>query len=307
MSLRVFDANAVRRHAPMAAVIREVRQALIRSNAGEFEAPQRMAFGDGYGLVMPVYHPQTQSMVVKSLTLDKARNPLIKGTVCWLGAGDADPFMADAPTVTSLRTAAIVGVAADLLASPDADTAVIYGAGVQGIEQARALLEVRKLRRLTMVSRTLETARKAAAILTEELPNLCVDATTDPASILPEADIIGCATTSRVPLFEREKVKAGSFIAAIGSYTPVMHEIPQKLLAAAGHVYVDDVSACLEESGEIIDAIASDLLSVHDLIPLGQALQTRPTADTTVKIFKSVGFAPQDWAVMQVLAKANAA
>ena len=306
MTMRLFDAKAVRAHAPMASVIAAVRDALLRLDRGEFEAPQRLSFGAGFGLVMPVYHAASRSLAIKSLTLDAGRTPLIKGTVSLVQSGDSDPIIADAPTVTAMRTAALVGLAADLFAAPEARKAVIFGAGAQGIEQARALIAVRPLTTLTFLSRSFTSARDAAGLLQREMPQLTIAAATEAKSHLAEADIIGCATTSREALFSAAEIKAGAFVAAIGAYRPDMHELPQDLLGAAPEVYVDDVEACLVESGEIITALDTGRLSLRQLVPLGQVVRGAPPAKGGTTVFKSVGVAPLDWAVMQVLAASAA-
>ncbi|GAB0114917.1 ornithine cyclodeaminase family protein [Acidisoma sp. C75] len=310
MSLRLFDAAAVREHAPIRAVIEAVRDALIRHQQGEFDCPQRLSFDQSFGLVMPVYHRQSRTLAIKSLTLDPARVPLIKGTVSLVAGGAEDPVIADAPMVTALRTAALFGLATDLFAPPDASRAVIFGTGAQGLEQARALVAVRPITALTLVSRSHETALAAAERLRGEMPQLRILAAREPEAALREADIVGCATTARAPLFAAEAIKPGAFIGAIGSYRPDMHELPQELLAAAGRIYVDDVEACLVESGEIITALAAGRIGREQLIPLGEvardAGETPPprAASGAPRIFKSVGVAPLDWAVMRVLAAA---
>ncbi len=304
MSMRLFDAAAVRAHAPMAAVIAAVRDALIRFEQGEFETPQRLSFDAGFGLVMPVYHRPTRSIAIKSLTLDAARLPLIKGTVALIQAGTADPVMADAPTVTALRTAAMVGLAADIFAAPDARLAVVFGAGAQAIEQVRALVEVRSLTDIVLVGRNFDRALQAVDLLGRELPQLRLEASTTATPFLAGADIIGCATTSCTPLFAAAALKPGAFVAAIGSYTPAMHELPQDLLGTVARVYVDHIDACLAESGEIIAAVKSGLLVNAQLVPLSRALQIPVDIPGGTTVFKSVGVAPLDWAVMQVLAAA---
>jgi ornithine cyclodeaminase len=146
-------------------------------------------------------------------------------------------------------------LAADFLAPATVRKAVVFGTGAQGIEQARALLAVRPLTHVVFVGRNPDRAERAAQTLADETPGLRVDAVTDARAHLEDADIIGCATPSLEPLFDH-RTKENAFFAAIGSYVPAMHDCPA-LLAEVGRVYVDEVQACLEEAGELIDALAA--------------------------------------------------
>ena len=89
---------------------------------------------------------------------------------------------------------------------------------------------------------------------------------------------------------------------AIGSYRPVMRELPEDLLATAGVVVVDQVEAALSEAGEIIRAVRQRRAAA------GVARRTRCGAGESAAaaegrtVFKSVGVAVQDWAVARLLA-----
>jgi ornithine cyclodeaminase len=91
---------------------------------------------------------------------------------------------------------------------------------------------------------------------------------------------------------------------AIGAYRPAMRELPDELLADAA-VVVDDRAAVLEESGEVIHALEAGVISVDDLTELGPALASaaaRPRRPGRTA-FKTVGIAPQDWAIAALLAE----
>lgn len=94
---------------------------------------------------------------------------------------------------------------------------------------------------------------------------------------------------------------------AIGAYRPTMRELPDELLADA--IVVDERAAVLEESGEIIHAIQAGLIDAADLTELGAALAAgpafaaAPTRRAGRTVFKTVGIAPQDWAVAALLAE----
>ncbi|TAN30056.1 ornithine cyclodeaminase family protein, partial [bacterium] len=160
---------------------------------------------------------------------------------------------------------------------------------------------VRPLSRLTIVDRVEERAELLGVALARDLPQTEIIVSTEVAKAISDVDIVCCATTSLVPLFEAADLPAEVHVNAIGAYRPAMHEIPAELLADS-RTYIDDRHAALTESGEIIDAVAAGLIRESDLVELGVALRgTQSHGGRTV--FKSVGVAMQDWAIADVLAR----
>ncbi len=309
--LRTVAADEVRALVPMGAAIDAVRAAFVALAAGEFEMPTRTALRDGQFLVMSAHHRPSGTAMVKTLSLNFAgREPAITGTVTWNDLERSDHVVADAVSVTALRTGAVSGVATDLLADPEASTCTVIGAGGQAADQVRAMQAVRPLSELTIVSRDLARADRLAAALVEELPGVSIATSNDPGTAVEGRDLVCCATPAQVALFESSSLARTAHVNAIGSFRPVMHELPLDLLADS-FLVVDEIPAVIEESGEVIDALASGaitLASLHELGPLlteqaasaGRAVQLRGGVGRTV--FKSVGVGVQDWAVARLLA-----
>jgi ornithine cyclodeaminase/alanine dehydrogenase-like protein (mu-crystallin family) len=296
----LLNAAETRAALPMPQAIAAVRDAFIGLGEGHFELPPRTVLGDGSALSMAVHHRPTRSTVVKSLSIDFARTPAIVGALVRVGTDSADTLVADAATVTAIRTGAVVGVATDLLAPAGARHLVLVGTGAQAADQLRAVRAVRSLDAVTFVSRRLEAAETFRDGLDAELSGLEVTVTTDLEAALGRADVVCCATPATEPLFRTEWLPGRVHVNAIGSYRLAMRELPDDLLAGAT-VVVDQVEAVLEESGEIDHAIAAGVLAVDALVELSDALAHRPPlADRTV--FKSVGVAVQDWAMGNLLA-----
>src|SRR5262245_65778562 len=68
----------------------------------------------------------------------------------------------DATSVTSVRTAAVSGLATRLLAKPDAGDLALVGSGVEARTHLEAMLGVRTIRRIRVASKTFERARSFA-------------------------------------------------------------------------------------------------------------------------------------------------
>ncbi|MFI5711514.1 ornithine cyclodeaminase family protein [Kribbella sp. NPDC051620] len=297
--MKVLTADDVRRTVSMPAAIDAVREGFVELAAGNFVLPARQIFGDGAVLVMSAYHSPTGTAVVKTIGIDLSQVPAIRATVIWTGRGEQ--LVADGTSITTLRTGAVVGVATDLLAAPDATRLTLIGTGAQAADQVRAVLAVRRIATATITGRNLGRATALAEALAAEFPTVTFTPTTSIDDAIATPDIICCATSSSTPLFDADALPDRVHINAIGAFRPTMRELPRNLLATADLVMVDQREAALDESGEIIDALAAGALTPTALLELGTALTTNPTP-TGRTIFKSVGIGCQDWSITQALA-----
>ena len=301
MSTVLLSAEETRAALSMPDAIVAVRDAFVALGGGEFELPRRTVLGEGSALSMAVHHRPTRSTVVKSISADFTRTPAIVGAVVWVSADSTDVLVADAATVTTIRTGAVVGVATDLLAVPEAHRLVVVGAGGQAADQVRAVCAVRPIEAVTLVARRTPAAVALRDDLGDEVADLDVDITTDLESALENADVVCCATPATEPLFRTRSLPSAVHVNAIGSYRHSMRELPDDLLATAT-VVVDQIEAALAEAGEIDHAIAAGALGAEDLVELSDALERRPARDGRT-VFKSVGVAVQDWALGDLLAR----
>ncbi len=257
--MKVLSAEDVRRTVPMPVAISAVRDAFLELAAGHFVLPARQIFGDGAVLVMSAYHTPTRTAVVKKIGIALDQVPAIRATLIWTGAGEQ--LVADGTSITTLRTGAVVGVATDLLAAPDASRLALLGTGAQAADQVRAVLAVRPITEVAVTGRNAPRAAALATALSTEFPEVTFTPGTSIDDAIATADVICCATSSSTPLFTLGALPERVHINAIGAFRPTMRELPRALLADASVVLVDQLEAALEESGEIIDAITSGTLA----------------------------------------------
>ena len=235
-------------------------------------------YGDGQFLVMSAHHRPTASAMIKTLSLNFERKPAIAGTVVWSETGRLDHLVADAGAVTTLRTGAIVGVATDLLAAPDAGRLTLIGAGAQAPDQVRAVHAVRPLRQLTVV----DTDPSAPGPLIRRwnpswrTPNSVTATDAESAVGTPRSSAARPPRRSRC---SPERAARQVHVNAIGAYRPTMRELPDELLAS-GTVVIDERDAILEESGEIIHALEAGAITEDALTELGAALTSAPSRRT---------------------------
>jgi len=303
MALLPLDDTRTRSILDPVQLIAALRQAFIDLRNGDFELPQRVALANSRYLVMPTRHRPSESLVVKTLSLVPGRRPMIGGLVSWSTAAHDTSVVAPAETITTLRTGAITGLATDLLADRSASSLAIFGAGALAADQVRFVHAVRPLRSVTFVARTPARAADVVARLRPELPDTEFMITRPADRELSGADIVCCATTSEEPLFAADELATAVHVNAVGSFRPAMHEFGADLIDSATAVVVDDLTACMVESGELIDGVRAGVITPDRMIELVTIADSAP-APTGRTIFKSVGIAIQDWAAMDLLARA---
>lgn len=302
MGVVTVSAEEVRKAVSMHEAIAAVRQSFIDLAGGHFEMPTRTALRDGQFLDMATHHRPSGTAMFKTLSLNfTGRQPAILGTVVWSDVDSTEQLVADAGAVTTLRTGAVTGVATDLMAPTSARRLVVIGTGAQAPDQVRAVRAVRPIDHVTLVGRDPSRAEHLAHALTDELSDARVETTQDVVAALTGADVVCCATTARQPLFALDALPEQVHVNAIGAFRPTMRELPDELLGD-GLVVIDEREAILEESGEILHAIAAGAMNSDDMVELGVAL-SEGVNRTPRTSFKSVGVAVQDWAVADLLAR----
>lgn len=205
-------------------------------------------------------------------------------------------------TLTALRTAAAAAVAAQRLASPQAERAALLGTGRQALFQLAALCAVRPIRSVAAWSRTPAGAEAFGRAV--ERMGLAFTAAPTPAAAVRGAQIIVTVTPSTTPLIDLADVAPGAHINAMGSDTQGKRELGGRLMAAA-RVWADDLrqAAQIGECQHLADL--SGVGEIGALITDAGAALVRAPDDITV--FDGTGLALQDLAAANlVIAAAEA-
>jgi ornithine cyclodeaminase/alanine dehydrogenase-like protein (mu-crystallin family) len=221
--------------------------------------------------------------------------PLIHGVYVLFapGTGEVEGVI-DGGALTGLRTAAVSGVATRHLARADARHLVIFGAGTQAHAHLDAMVAVRPVGRVTVVSRTAARAESLAGAARER----GLEARLGDPSAVAEADIVCTCTTSDAPLFDGRELAAGAHVNAVGTYRPDARELDAATLARAARVVVETRAAALEEAGDVVLALREGALSIDGVAELGEVVADRVRREPSdVTVFKSVGMAFEDLVV----------
>ncbi len=201
----------------------------------------------------------------------------------------------DGTYITNYRTGAAGGVAAEVLARPDATRLGVIGAGEQARTQIAAVMRVRQIQEIIIC----DCARARAQALADEVASryqVQVRLAPDPEETTLASDILVTATPSETPLVRRDWVHPGTHINAIGADAAGKQELDPEILKAA-RVVVDDWAQA-SHSGEI-----NVPLSQGDITPdliygsLGEVVAGKKPGRQSpeeITVFDSTGLIIQD-------------
>jgi alanine dehydrogenase len=303
--VRILSREDVRLALPMGRAIEVVKSAFAQLSTGDVEMPQRSSLNvprhNGVTLFMPAYLAADDLMAVKILSVFNNNPalglPLIHALVIVMDSNTGEmAALMDGTNLTALRTGAASGAATDLLARPEASSAAIFGAGVQGRTQLEAVCQVRPVQEAWVYDLTPERAEAFGAEMSQRL-SIPVHIAQNPSEAVRQADIICTATTATSPVFSDADVQPGAHINAVGAYTPNMQEIPVETILRA-KIVIDQREAALAEAGDLLIPLRQGLIGeaeIHvELGAIAAGLELGRSSPEEITLFKSVGVAVQD-------------
>jgi len=213
--------------------------------------------------------------------------------------------MMNASAITAIRTAAVSGVATDLLAREDACNLAIIGSGVQARSHLAAMCEVRLIKQCRVASRHIEHAEKFAEEMRRSF-SFPIEAVATVEDALTGADLIVTATNASEPVVKREWISPGAHLNIVGASTPNAREVDSATMAAAS-VFVDRRESTINEAGDYLFAVRDGAIGPdHIRAELGEALQKDKSGRTSadeITLFKSLGLAVEDLAAAEYLCR----
>jgi ornithine cyclodeaminase len=233
------------------------------------------------------------------------------GVVLLFGAEHGELLaIADASSITAIRTAAVSGLATRLLARPDADRLALLGAGGLAMPHLEAVSSVRPIRELRVWSRSPGRAQELAT-RAQNKRGLKVTVAASAREAVATADVICTITASRTPILEGAWITPGTHVNAVGASLSVARELDTEAVRRS-RLFVDLRESALNEAGDfLIPKNEGAITEQHIMGELGELLTgliagRQDPADIT--LFKSLGLAVEDVAaVRHVYEKALAA
>lgn len=306
MKILILEHSQVEELLPIKECIPLMRDALIALASGKAHHPLRTIFRppDAKGVIglMPSYMSgDSAAFGLKAICVFPG-NPAKgkdahQGAVLLFSAETGELLaMMNASAITAIRTAAVSGVATDLLARADACNLAILGSGVQARSHLVAMSNIRPIKRCRVASRNVEHARKFAEEMREHV-SLPIEPVATVAAALEGADLIVTATNTKEPIVKREWIKDGAHLNLVGACIPSAREADSMTIAAAS-LFVDSRESALNEAGDYILAAADGLIGPHHIrAQLGEVLTGEKPGRTSaeeITIFKSLGIAVED-------------
>ncbi|MHB1110891.1 MAG: ornithine cyclodeaminase family protein [Devosia sp.] len=218
------------------------------------------------------------------------------------GTGRASALVS-ANYLTGVRTGAASAIATKYLSRPDAQTLGIIGTGAQSTYQLRATLAVRNIRRVfawdpspANLSAFGEVVRKLGL---DYMPE------TEREAVAANADILITVTPSQQALVQKDWVRPGTHISAMGADTKGKQELDPTLVAIAA-IFVDEAAQSFS-IGECQHAYAAGLIGEKDVrASLGAVVARiadgRRSADE-ITLFDGTGVSLQDLVVADLAVK----
>jgi ornithine cyclodeaminase len=204
----------------------------------------------------------------------------------------------EAATLGQIRTAAVSGLGADVLASADASELALVGTGAQALTQVAAVAAVRPLKRLRVYS---PTAEHRAAFVKRARDSFAFDVV-DCGSLeaaTEGAPIITLITRTQQPFLRAAMVAHGALVIAAGAILPANAEFFPDVLDRAGLVVVDSLSNAQAASRELIEYFGSEGKGWERVSTLS-ALLAKPRAvgaSGDIMLFKPMGSGLSDLSV----------
>src|SRR5439155_21189605 len=204
----------------------------------------------------------------------------------------------NASPITAIRTAACSAVATRLLAREDARTLAIVGAGHQAPPHVEAMLAVRDFDEVRIASRTPEHAQRLAAGLPDAEASPSVEAA------VRGADVVVTVTNSAEPVLDREWLKAGAHVNAVGACFPTSRELDSATVADSAF-FVDRRESAVNEAGDYLLALEEGAIGPdHIRAEIGEILigaHPGRTSQDELTVFESLGLAVEDLAAAEYL------
>jgi len=289
-----FNGENVRAAVSPERALEAVRDAFVAYARGEWTMPPKVyvpaypegdframpALGAGHALLkwvtsFPGNPAQGLPTVTGLVLLSDASNGMLKAVL-------------DAGAVTALRTGAAAVLAAETLGRPDAETAAVIGAGVNGEAAARTFVARGRRVELWDIDRT--RAEEVAERVGAEVAAGREEALA--------ADLLVTVTPGRQVVLDEGSLLRGQHASLMGADGPGKAEIAVAELERV-QVFCDDWEQA-SHNGDLVHAVEAGVLARADVSQLGDVLigtAEGRKSDDDITVFDSTGLAIQDLAI----------
>ena len=289
-----FNGENVRAAVSPERALDAVRDAFVAYARGEWTMPPKVyvpAYPEGDFRAMPALGAGHALLKwVTSFPGNPAQGlPTVTGLVLLSDASNGMlRAVLDAGAVTALRTGAAAVLAAETLGRPDAETAAVIGAGVNGEAAARTFIARGRHVELWDIDRT--RAEEVAERVGAEVAAGREEALA--------ADLLVTVTPGRQVVLDEGSLLRGQHASLMGADGPGKAEIAVAELERV-RVFCDDWEQA-SHNGDLVHAVEAGVLARDDVWQLGDVLigaAEGRKSDDDITAFDSTGLAIQDLAI----------
>ncbi len=309
MEVLIVNQREVPELLPMNECIEVMADALAGLARGDAVMPLRGMAGlpDQAGLLawMPSLRPEAGVMGIKVISVF----PGNEGTELESHQGAVLLFeaergrllaIADASSVTAIRTAAVSGLATRLLAREDADDLAILGSGTQARTNLEAMLAARGVNRVRLWSRNQEHAMRFAESESRR-HGISVEVSATAQEAVEGADIVCTTTSATEPVLQGRWLDQGVHVNAVGFSGPTGRELDTEAVLRA-RLFADRRESILNESGDFLIAKSEGAIGDDHVVgELGEVILGKVEGRTLpeeITVFESLGLAIEDLAAV---------
>ena len=173
--------------------------------------------------------------------------------------------------LTNVRTAVAGSICAKYIAPSNINTIGIIGTGIQARMQLEYLKMVTDCREVLVLGRNKEKISKYIEDMKSH--GFKINVASNSRELCKNSNLIITTTNANESLIQKDDIKEGTHITAMGSDTPEKRELDPEILNIADAVVVDSIPQCLER-GETKNALDRNLLKEKDLIEIGTIIDS---------------------------------
>ena len=196
--------------------------------------------------------------------------------------------------LTNVRTAVAGSICAKYIAPSNINTIGIIGTGIQARMQLEYLKMVTDCREVLVLGRNKEKISKYIEDMKSH--GFKINVASNSRELCKNSNLIITTTNANESLIQKDDIKEGTHITAMGSDTPEKRELDPEILNIADAVVVDSIPQCLER-GETKNALDRNLLKEEDLIEIGTIIDSGKKLrknDNEITVADLTGVAVQD-------------
>jgi len=290
-----------------AELMNELEKALLMQEKGKITMPPRMhaGFDKNMLLLMPCYDGEFFATKMVSVYPDNHTKqlPAIYGSVVLNDGKTGKPLaILEGSSLTAQRTGAVGGIGIRHTTPENINNVGLIGAGVQGFHQLIYACNSRPIKSVRVFDPNEESLQAILIRLKDKFPDIGFYRANSVEELIKHSQIIITATSSEKPVLPNKPgLMIGKHFIAVGSYTPSMQELPDKLFCLTDQIIVDTEHAT-HESGDVINPVKAKQVNEDQVIAVSKLIseKVKLSANSTT-IFKSVGMALFDLAAARYL------